>query len=373
MGPCPSQERLSAYGEGGLSPGDREALERHAAACPDCMEFLLHLGRALETSETSARPAWVWRAAAIALVVCAIPGWMLLRSDKPAMHPEAGQAAPNLDLLPEGALGSPETPCAYLNRGIDLMLTAGARAMSQPTGRLRLETGTLWLEARGRENPAILEIGAHALIVREGALCARRVEPRRTACAFLIREARAGDDVSAEVWILDGTAQLEAGVGIRSVVAGVKLLLTPSGWVEARTSQEELEGLREERLLAAAALSGRDPLSGTVGPAPGPYRWVTTLTAREPSAELKLTLPIEGVWYDWVIGMASAPARAKEVVEVTWDGSRMTGCVNGRLLFSCRREELARLLPPSGDRSWKLSAWNGKVAVSQSRLVKETP
>jgi len=81
--PCPDENALAGFAEGGLLAEERQVVERHLAACDACLDVVGALSRELRVE---ARPAAPRRtsfalplAAAILVAACGLGAWYLLR------------------------------------------------------------------------------------------------------------------------------------------------------------------------------------------------------------------------------------------------------------------------------------------------------
>lgn len=380
--PCPLPGEISAYQEGALPPAESERLERHGLDCLRCREALLLLGSAdggVELPEDAlrclagirAKPLRLWRAAAAALLLALGLGWWL--------RPEAPQSPRSVPIpapteagraFPSGRLEAG----TYLAAGADLLLAPGARAASEGSRRLRPETGMLWLEV-SRGEPATLLLPGAVLTLDRGAVAVSL--PKAQGLAFL-SEAWAGEEPSARVWVLWGEAELEAGDHRSRLEGGMHL--SPEGWLPTPAGDAglaALEAARQSALLSlpgravfvpGLALSGRHPEARASGWDGGPYRWATAITQRDPATELRVTLAAGGRWFDWTAGLASRPPRARELVEVVWDGEWLTGRVDGRVVFSADAARAGEVLEQASREGWGLGVWGGSATVAQSTL-----
>ncbi len=393
--PCPVPETLSAYQAEGLPPGEREATEAHLSDCQACREALLLMGdvqeipsppplpqRELRRLQALGVPALRWRGriAAAALLACA-GAWVAKEQvQDPAHSPPVGAArAPAARVgFPLGPLGSPKAPTAWLAPGAELLLEAGARVTSLPARRLRAEAGTFWLEASGE--PVTLEVGELTLNLAHCAIALRSWSPRSSASqGFLLKEALAEEASLSELFVLRGEAEARQGSGILRLGTGAKLLLSLRRCVQQAAGAEELQALARAREKALVGVPGLDlvpserRVSGTGGSFrggernPSAYRWITVLKGRDPSTELELTVGTRGSWRQWVLGLAARPPVPREVVELTWDGERLSARLNGESLHSAGREEL-RTLRVAGQPGWALSVWGGAVTLERSKL-----
>ncbi len=363
--PCPGDEILAALPEGHLPAPEREAVERHAAACARCRELLLlsSVGREV-TLEIPRRPAWRWRAAAAALLLAG--GWALLHPPAPL---EPGAASPPGGDFPAGLLGGPNA-VAYLHPGIDLLLEGGGRVQCDPGARrLRAEAGRFWLGTGGGEG-LTLDIAGTSLVLKDATVAVTLPHrPPTQAWQILLREAAADPDKAPCVDVLEGAVLLEG----KAVPAGTRLQQEAGGkgWRGQPASQDELAALREARLTLLLALPG-SPVSLGGRRVPRTYRWVTTLLSRNASTEVGLTLGVPDAagasWYRWVAGLAKGSPGRQEVLEATWDGKRLTGRLNGVTLFSAERGALGQLLRPVEGGAWTLSVWGGSAVVERSMI-----
>lgn len=339
---CLDPEVLAAYREGALPASEHEAVQAHAAACPACRQVLRFLaGRRVAPRRT----AWRWAAAAALLI--AVSGWGLLRGEAPVSPPPS--APPRVAALPEGALDR----TAYLVPGLDLVLDAGARVQAEGR-RLRLDSGRIWLDVA---EPATLEVQGKLLEIRDAAVAARVAAAPKS--AWLFREALAGEEILAEIWVLRGKA------------AGRKLRLVSGTWQEGRSTAQEIMALDQARALALASLPGREAPAAGLQDSFRPWRWVTVLADRQATTELGLRFAVAGDWYRWIAGTATMPPKPREIVELAWDGTWLTGRVDGIPVFSEARGNLKSVLRAEKDASWGLSAWGGRVTVAKSTFVQE--
>lgn len=342
---CCPPETLALYREGALPVSGREAVEGHAAACRACR-------LALAVLEVPVRKPVLHWAAAAALLLSAVLGWHLSHPAKPGVPPTA----------PEPALPGVLEMRTQLARGLDLVVEEGA--------------GRLWLEV-SRAEPVVLELPGFGLSVKEGAVAASVGTPK---AAWFLREACA-DEATAALWVLRGEAEARVGGKVMVVKAGRKLVRGPEGWREEAVTDQEVADLRKARGLAVSALAGRELVpaglrlsagspSTRSGLEPLPaWRWVTVLKERDPATEVGLTLGVEGGWQQWVLGLgAMSPAPREVVVEVVWDGERLSGRIDGALRFSAGRDQLRHVLSPAASSGWSISAWGGPVTVAKSVL-----
>ncbi len=393
---CLRPETLAAYQEGRLQVSEAETLEQHALACSRCQDLLLLLGNALDAEglpvssaslgrlKTLSRGQWPWKAVAAALLLMAAgAAWLALDPRQHQVEGGARAKAPEgMAVLPEGPIGNPDLPSASLSRGVDLLLDRGARAVWAAAGRrLHAEAGSLWLEV-SRGEPLRLELPGATLTLDRGSLAVFLPELPPQRLGWLLREARAAEASEGKVWILDGEAVAKTSGRTLPLGPGTRLLLPGAGkgWQKQPCPPGEMEALREARCRAAASLPGRELLAGSAclteespslamdGGAPPSFRWVSVLSGRHPSTEVGLSFRVEGSWYQWPVGLGAEPPRAREVLEVTFDGERVTGRVNGRISFSTDREGLAKVLMPSGRSSWGVSAWGGRVNLTRSTI-----
>lgn len=400
--PCTDPEILAAYQTGALSPASSEALERHAASCRPCREALLLLGTrhgplpvaqaVVDRLKTlSPQPAIPLRArlsiAACLLLALGAGAWAWHRQPSAAPGPgdrEAGKPA----LLPEGFRGSMATgdgaPEAWLARGAEVLLDQAADlSLEGPGRRIHAKAGRFWVEV-SRGEAAVVAMPGATLTLQQGTL-AVSLSQSRAAWSPLLREVQAAEEASGQVWVLEGQAQARLGDRLVALKTGDGLSLSSRGWDPVRASEADMASWWEARASVAASLPGRAlfstgiPLDGRTpsiaasGEAPPAYRWVTVLTGRDADTEVGLTLGVEGAWYQWPTGLASRPRRPREVLEVTWDGERLLGRVNGRLSLSASREELGKVLIPVGTDAWGVSVWSGKAVVSRSVLQEVLP
>lgn len=350
---CFPQETLAAYQEGALPASEQEALERHAARCGSCRGVLLLIG--LQDIQAPARRPGLWAAAA-AVLLCAGLGWVLLRQESRDI-PQERRLPETVSQLPSGTL---QAPGAYLARGTDLVLEAGSRVVSEG-GRLRLEGGRIWLEASA---PAVLELPGASVTLR-GAIAARaRPSPQ---VSWFLGDACAGEEILAELWVLRGEAAVAVQGRKLLLQAGRKLALVPGGFREIATAESEIPALAESRLAALASAPGQEPAGS-----PPAWRWVTVLSGRDASAELGFTMRIAGAWWQWVAGLAAVPPKPREVVELAWDGEKLTARVDGAARFSADRAHLQEFLKPAGS-GWGVSAWGAPVTIVQSRMIGGQP
>ena len=67
--------------------------------------------------------------------------------------------------------------------------------------------------------------------------------------------------------------------------------------------------------------------------------------------------------------MAGGSALPREVLEVLWDGERLRGRLDGRLLFSASAGEMDRVLKPVAGGRWEISVWGGEATIARSRML----
>ncbi len=360
-------EILAAYLEGALSEAQREVFELHAGSCPRCQEALLSV--VPEAPVAVRRRSW-----APALAVAA--GLLLILSI--ARHPDGSRTLPGgipvpsprpEVATPRRQLGRAGVPEACVATGLDLVTEADARLEIPDRGHLVLERGMAWLEVLSGE-PIQLDAGGPALSLARGTLAVRRrpapSAPLARRWSPFLSEAVAGEATpAAEAWILDG----EARSGTRTFVAGTRLVLDAGLWTPAPFPEAEGIRLGEARTAAVAALEGESPTAGLQGP----FRWVGVFTGRDPATEVGISIAVEGRCFQWVPGLAAKPPRAREVVEIRWDGVLLTGRTNGRTVLSLRREALDQgALPASQAAPWQVTVWNGRATLAQSRVLRET-
>ena len=236
--------------------------------------------------------------------------------------------------------------------------------------------------------PILLQLpaGGAALVTGSVAVEVLRA-PAATASASsvwkgFLESAWAGEDApSVLLWVLEGGVEVLAEGKPLRVAPGSKLAWVRTGagmgWRRESPAFSETGELQRRRMLAAAALPVRDLLpagsrlaesrvSGGLD-SPVRYRWVTELKARDASGEVGLTLPVEGGWVQWVVGLAGTPPGEREVVEVTWDGRQFRGRVNGRTVLVLGKDRLRDILRPVSA-GWGLQVWGGGVTVVRSGL-----
>lgn len=356
---CPDLERLAAYQHRRLPLQEEEAVERHCAACADCRQALLLAIRAGDMGPSPA--AWIWRAAAGLLIVAA--GWLAWKPEpqpQPAPPaPPAAKAVASRPAIPEGLLGA-ASPCGYLAPGVDLLLSAGARVRSEGS-RLRGESGRFWLEASG--SPVTLALPGGELLLEEGAL-AVSVTPVRASVLF--REALAGEEAPVQVWVLRGEASLRVQGVAETLTALQKLEIGPLGFQALPFPESKILELARERALAAAAVPGRALAEDL--PVPPAWRWVTVLSARSEGTEVGLSFGMGEAWHRWTAGLGGTPPAGQEVLELTWDGERLVGRLDGIPRFSATRDQARQLLGTPDSPRWGISVWGGAATVVSSVL-----
>ncbi len=386
---CPDLAALSAYQDGALEIQSREAIEGHAASCLRCRNLLLALGTATDESLPAPpplaasrllrpRPGWPWAAAAALLL--ALSGWVALRTggQAPKGTLAGDRATRSRKGFPAGLLSAG----AYLDQGAELLAAQGARVSSLGPGRrLRAEAGTLWLEV-GRGEPVVLELPGAVATLRCGRIAVTLApKPRES---WLLRDSFASErDPETSLWVLEGQVEFSGPGEPMTLSAGERLTWEDASWRRCPMTPEERARLDLARDQAAASVPGASlacpglRLSAERNAAaaqervPASYRWVTVLSRRDPPTELALTLGIGDRWHRWVVNLAGLPGQAREQVEVLWDGTWLTGRVNGRTVFSEGRDRLDRVLSQA-EGPWTVSVWGGGATVD-SCVLQEIP
>lgn len=369
---CPDLETLAAYREGRQSEAIREALTSHAAVCGRCRELLWQGDPELRTRRSARDLAY----AAAVLLALGASVWVLGR-------PGRGSAPdPTLPRMPvpsaAGFLGSREAPEAFLGRGVDILVEQGGRlAFGRQGLEARLEAGGAWLEADGAE-PLALALPSGTLLLRRGVV---HVELASSASlgSWALASAWAVSPARVAIRLLEGDAEFQDGIRIWPIPGGTCAILG-EGQAVSRTplSKPEIEALVSRRLGLVSALPGRDLLgaqslsdgqrarAGGRAPSAG-YRWVLVLRKRQASSELGVTFPVDGVWYQWVLGLAGRPPRARETVALCWDGESLRISLDGRRVLRVPREKLRELLRPAPE-GWEVAVWGGRVRIDQAIL-----
>ncbi len=382
MDACPDPEILAAYQEGRLPEGEARAFEAHAAGCLDCRQALRLMAEAsakpLSLHPRGRRLAW----AAAALLLMAVAWGLRSRSYLSQPPPSVPHAAPGA--LPAGILGASAVPVAYLVPGSELVLEAGARLEVREGGHdLRPLGGKSWLRAWGGA-PLRLEMPGGRFILRQGFVQVSLPPP--PAWSGLLRSAQAETQGPVEMVVLEGVLE---GEGAGRFGRATRLRLEEGGWRAGPLPETEVDGLRGEIARTLARFPGREVFpeglrvpgggirSQALLPASAAYRWVTVLASRSRETELGLTLALPDphgrvTWHEWVVGLAASGTGSPQVVEVSWDGERLSGRVDGVLRFSALPGS-GRLLRPAAAGGWGLTVWGGEVVLGRSVLQETQP
>lgn len=393
MDVCPDPETLAAYQEGRLPDGEARAFERHAAGCPDCRQTLRLMAEA-KPVPLFFRPrvrSLTWAAAALLLLAGA---WGFRPGPQPSRPGRSPRSVPPAapGAFPSGILGT-SSPVAYPVPGAELVLGAGARLEVREEEGAGLSLlprgGKSWLRVWG-ETPLRLEVPGGRFILREGFVQVSLPSPP-PAWSGLLRSAQAASQDPVEMVVLEGTLE---GEDSGRFGRGTRLRLEQGGWRAGHLPAAAVNGLLREFAGTLAELPGREVFpeglrvpgggvrSQVVLPASPAYRWVTVLASRSAATELGLTVALPDssgrvTWHEWVVGLAASGTGPSQVIprviEVSWDGGRLSGRVDGVLRFSAPSESARLLRPVAAGEGWGLTVWGGEVVLGRSVLQEVQP
>jgi hypothetical protein len=163
LGDHPSPERLAAYHEGALPPGEEERLRDHLALCPDCAQLLLDLAGFPEL-ETPAGARGLTDGEVDA-------AWQTMRS-RLGSGGEERPPAPALRRLPQPLPISPMAPISPISP-ISQVSPAAAISSTAPSSRSVWALAASWLVVAGlsfwvvelrRENARLEEPAVNAVV-----------------------------------------------------------------------------------------------------------------------------------------------------------------------------------------------------------------
>lgn len=382
MTSCPSDDALSQYLDGGLSPGTRPDLERHLAVCPACLDILrlLQGDPALARPAAPAparRPALRIAAAALALGVGAA-AWIRSRDATPP-PPAANPAVLRVPAWPSGATPLPAS--AWAAGGVDLVAEAGADARLGRDAKghpvVDLKRGEIWIAA-SRE--ISLEAEAGPLVLRDAEVwVSRRTDPAPLA-TLLFKESQAAEGDTLSVVVLQGLAVWKG----RPLLPGQTLEIRHGVETVAEAAPGRLDALRAGRSRRLEALEGwRDLLPpgerldrtrpeaalamGALGP---PYRILIRLEAREAATEVAVALPTPEGLRQWTTRLPSRTRTPDSLLELAADGEIFTARIDGIPVLSVPQARLASCLETASGHPG-IRSWGGGLRVARASLWTE--
>lgn len=376
---CAPDEWLPAYREGGLDPASTATLETHLLHCAACRDALRLLGAVSEPIPKVRRtlPGVAWAAAAV-VVALSLGLWTWKGRVDPAFSERPQTALTLPAALPAGTLLAETVPAARAALDIEVMVERGGGLEVLQDGRLRPVAGRSWIRSHG--NGRELDLETAVARFQDAWILVERSAPRAVAWSLLREAAAAGDRATVALSLLEGRLE----IGERRFAAPVRLTWSSEGMDAAPLSEHDLARLKGAWASQTALLPGKDllpPGTRLAGGAtrlealPGdrPYRWILSLTGRRRTSEVGVVLGVPSAggglaWFEWVTGLAARPAGGSEVIELHWDGRRMTARVDGEIRFRATAPELARCLR-SADPGWRVTTWDGEATVASCRFV----
>lgn len=388
--PCPSPSLLASYADRALPAEAVEALEDHAASCPDCRDALRLLtdprGR---PAATPRRPYLLQAAAVLMAASLSTLAWQILRTPGPGETPGPTPSLPSGTSKPAW----PKAPQAlastgWASEGTDIVPLPGTRMTlardTQGAPWVSLQAGGAWIRGGGGG-----DLGSEALRLRTpaGPLALPGTEvwaeaspsPTPSSSRLLLSEARAGEEgTPLRVIPLDGTLRWPGG----EAGPGLALSCSAAGITTALVAPEHLAALRRDRLQRLKTLgSWRDLLpTGTVLDAAAPslsfreglegsrWRLLLRLERRNPATEVAVLLPTPGGTGQWTVRLPSRSLSPDADLEILSDGIRFLARLDGRTLMDLPVEAMAGSLEPAAEKaSPGLRSWGGAVTVASAR------
>ncbi len=390
-----SDEDLVSYLTARPDGPDRGALAAHLSACPGCArraaalaaweralalvaegrnrapeEVLRRLrGRHPRLFRAPFRLGWkpAWAAAALLLATAAL----CFRKGplSPAAFPSAVREPGASEALERPRLLSPAS-------GVEILLAPGSRLLHQPrAGCWDLARGACLVVAEGggiTVSAAGLEVG-----ISSGEVAVRMLEEEGQAWHWPA-EALAASPVRAEVLVLSGKAELEAGGQRLTLVAG-EGVRGDARAVERRTRAAGEQARLREAFLAAARLPGdsaenrlldaRKGFDAWLSQAPSDvYQAVLRVRALERPSALGLSFEVDGRPSFWDPRDPGLLDGAWHTLSVTLSPNWVTLACDGALRNRVARREF-KVNPLTEASGVGVLAWGGRLEVSQFRVV----
>lgn len=384
MMPCPDPEILAAYAEGRSSPAQREPLEAHLAACPDCLDTVGGVSAALPVP--ARKPVWRYAVAAAGLLV-AIAWWSRV-SAPPAAPSVPGRA---LGIVPLGTGETFRSEAGVEERGLAagarIALAAGSQGELTGSGAFRLDRGTLWADAGTSDAALSVLCGACVVEMAAGAECVIRAPaPAAALGGLFLGEAVAAEGGDVTVVCLAGAVLLKAPAGTCRLEAGRMALsgtpaasaLTPEArrdflaWRDGIYGVRVYEGAEALGALApgmASAPGGIRLAGGFLLRFPslgdGDYLIEASLRGRGEPGELGIAFPLDGAAPYYVLSTADWGTGARHLA-VRRRGDRVRIYLDDVETATVPVDRARRL--ESRAEAPGLAAWGGAVDVLALRL-----
>lgn len=384
--PCPDPATLAAYAERRLPALEREGVEAHLAACPDCLGEVRIL-----VAPPVRRPVARWELAAAGLLLAVSLGlwWGLgsaarpfLTHPPPALPPGAPAPGPGAGTLLEGG---GKVSRWQLPGGDRLALDADAKARVLAPGAYALLEGRMWMDVCSGQGRVIRLPGAEIRLSDAEVLVSTPSRQADTLSAVLLRSAAADAPFRAGLLCRRGRCQLLWEGREFPVPAGTAVALEPGVppdrhalspeaaeraeawiWQETPANLDALaakaEGLSVTRMGEALLLGsgngfGRLPLGS---PPAGDFRLELSVRPRRPAGDLGLAFPVRTRCTYWMMSAASLPGErwTRLVVERRGDQIRLRR--DGEVSASMTAASDSMTLP--SDRT-ALGLWGAEVEV----------